>query len=461
MFRICICICGGDVRICPWNGIVIGNLLENTLEEIWHGEKVNEIRKAFLRGELLGCNEQYCPDCINHSGVMEIDPAELKHLYENPNETPDYVSLAYDERCNHACPSCRHSFFAASDDYMDKVYRITKNIEPYLHKVKHIATNGIGDLFVSTEIVDMLSRLKPERPDFSMFLETNGVLFKKNWNKIEHLSKYPITVSVTPNSFDRETYRYLAGADDLERFEESMQFISDKKHEGKIARIRLIMVIQDSNFRQIPQFIQKGIDYDADDIVLRPIYKWFGLQEDELLYKNVLNPCHPYYKEYLEIIQNPLCKDSRVMNWGFNVEQEAIPFPTLAMQREYQKSSEIVAARANDDRICSLLKNRQKDIQAELEPTKSIVLYGAGHVAHVLMPSLLEQYGELVKGCLVSNAQGNPTELFGLPVQTACEYAGSKDQTLVITATDICENQMEMNQALADMGFKKIVNLLV
>ena len=26
---------GGDVRMCPWNGIVIGNLLENTLEEIW------------------------------------------------------------------------------------------------------------------------------------------------------------------------------------------------------------------------------------------------------------------------------------------------------------------------------------------------------------------------------------------------------------------------------------------
>lgn len=59
------------------------------------------------------------------------------------------------------------------------------------------------------------------------------------------------------------------------------------------------MVIQDSNFRQIPQFIH-GIDYDADDIVLRPIFKWFGMNEDEVLYKNVLNPCHPYYKEYMK-----------------------------------------------------------------------------------------------------------------------------------------------------------------
>ena len=36
---------GGDVRFCPWNGIVIGNLKQNTLEEIWHGEEAENIRK--------------------------------------------------------------------------------------------------------------------------------------------------------------------------------------------------------------------------------------------------------------------------------------------------------------------------------------------------------------------------------------------------------------------------------
>jgi len=47
---------GGDVRMCPWNGIVIGNLRENTLEEIWKSPQAEEIRQAFLRGELLGCS---------------------------------------------------------------------------------------------------------------------------------------------------------------------------------------------------------------------------------------------------------------------------------------------------------------------------------------------------------------------------------------------------------------------
>ncbi len=331
---------GGDVRCCPWNGIVIGNLLENTLEEIWQGQKIEEIRQAFMRGELLGCNEQYCPDCINDTDAIKISKEEMQKLYDKHSMGPEYISLAYDERCNHACPSCRHEFFHPDKKYVDILHKVTKNIEPYLGTVSHIATNGIGDLFVSKEILDMISRFKPVRSDFNIFIETNGVLFKDNWHKLEHLAKYPITVSVTPNSFDRETYKYLAGRDDLAKFEESMSFISDLKHAGKVRRIRMIMVIQDSNFRQIPDFIARCIDYDADDIVLRPIYHWFGSSEDDILYKNVLNPCHPYHKEYCEILENPLCRDPRVFNWGFNVPQEAVPFPTLAMKRRLERYDE-------------------------------------------------------------------------------------------------------------------------
>lgn len=283
------------------------------------------------------CNEQYCPDCINNSTTLDLEEKELQQLYDHLPEIPLQISLAYDERCNHACPSCRKEFFCASKEYQQDLVTITKNIEPYLGKVKHIATNGIGDLFVSHELLNMLSRFCPSDPDMTMFIETNGVLFKNNWDKIKHLAGHIETVSITPNSFDRETYKYLAGVDDLDKFEESMAFITELKHKGAIKRIRIIMVIQDSNFRQIPQFIQKCIDYDADDIVLRPIFKWFGMQEDELLYKNVLNPCHPYYQEYLEILKNPICQDPRVFNWGYNVEQESIPFPTLEMQREYEE----------------------------------------------------------------------------------------------------------------------------
>ena len=438
---------GGDVRMCPWNGIVIGNLLENTLEEIWTSEKAETIRKAFMQGELLGCNERYCPDCINKSTTLELDSEELRQMYEKMGKVPLEISLAYDERCNHACPSCRHGFFHPDKEYLNKLEMITKNIEPYLKDVKSIATNGIGDLFVSTEIVDMLSRLKPVRDDFSIFIETNGVLFKRNWNKIKNLAGRNITVSVTPNSFDRETYKYLAGKDDLEAFEESMAFITELKHKGDIARIRLIMVIQDSNFRQIPQFIQKGIDYDADDIVLRPIFKWFGMNEDEVLYKNVLNPCHPYYEEYMEIIKHPLCSDPRVFNWGFHEEQEAIEFPTLAMKRYYDQTSEY------EKTVCKVLP----EIADRIEKTeKKIYLYGAGKIGRLLLEKLTS--GEKkhdIAGFVVSSCESEEKYYMGYPIKTL-EALEDRREGVYIVATINSEFEKEIIERLEAEGLEYI-----
>lgn len=435
--------------MCPWNGVVIGNLLENTLEEIWRGEKAEEIRKAFMRGELLGCSEQYCPDCINKSATLEIEEQELQKLYEEMSDLPTHISLAYDERCNHACPSCRHEFFHADEQYRSNLRKITKNIEPYLGKVKHIATNGIGDLFVTREILDMISRFHPENPEFSMFIETNGVLFKDNWDKLKHLSDYRLTVSITPNSFDRETYRYLAGRDDLDKFEESMAFITELKHSGAINHIRIIMVIQDSNFRQIPQFIRKCIEYDADDIVLRPIFKWFGMQEDELLYKNVLNPCHPYYQEYLEIIKDPVCQDPRVFNWGFEERQEAIPFPTLEqvrlLNREYAQGVE----------------DKLPDIKRRLEDSnKKIVLYGVGKIGKYVLEKLTSGEQKLdICGFAVSCVENSSKYWMGYPIRTVKEYLEEGGEYVFILATTNGDFQAEMKDELHREGIYDYIEL--
>ncbi len=343
----------GNVRMCPWNARIVGNLKKNTLEEIWHGEALEDLRREFIKGNLVDCNEPVCPDCINRfseddiqgnanhlyeSTSMETTEEEMNNLYNNLPRLPLALSLAYDERCNHACPSCRSCIMKVSDEYKKDLEIITNNIEPYLTETVAIATNGLGDLFVCSELLEMISRFRPQKDSFKMHIETNGVLFKANWDKIKHLGDYELTVAVTPNSFDRETYKYLAGVDDLERFEESMRFITDLKHDGKVDRIRMIMVVQDSNFRQIPEFVKKSIEvYDADEVVLRPIFQWFGLSEDERLFKNVLNPCHPYHKEYLEILKDPILKHPRVFNWGFKEQQEAVEFPTLEMARKYNE----------------------------------------------------------------------------------------------------------------------------
>lgn len=447
---------GGDVRICPWNEIVIGNLLENTLEEIWHGEQVEKIREAFMRGELLGCHEDICPDCINDWKSIHITEEEMQELKKNMQNVPEYLSLAYDERCNHACPSCRKCIMKVDKQYMDNVHRITENIKPYINGVKELISNGMGDLFVTTEIVDLLEGLRPERPDFSLFLETNGVLFKDNWHKLEHLSKYPITISVTPNSFDRETYKYLAGGiDDLHKFEESMQLLTDLKHEGKISHIRLIMVVQDTNFRQIPEFIRRGIEYDADDIVLRSLFCWFCLTEDEdlWLYKNVLNPCHPYHQEYLELLKAPICKDPRVLNWGFDVVQNPVEFPTLAMKRAYLGEKEF------EDNVESCMVHTRPKLENILKQNQEskVIIYGAEKVGKLVLEKLTCGSEIIpIRGFMVECKGCNPNFYMGYEVKEIADYCQSKNTDVVLIALTR-ENQMGVKERLEKEGYKNIL----
>ena len=55
----------GRVRMCGWTNFFIGNLTENTIEEIWNGELANEFRKSMLDGSYMYCNHSKCPHCAN------------------------------------------------------------------------------------------------------------------------------------------------------------------------------------------------------------------------------------------------------------------------------------------------------------------------------------------------------------------------------------------------------------
>ncbi len=56
----------GDVRLCAWTGYNLGNLQENTIEELWHGEKAEIFRQSMIDGNYQFCNCQACPYMANN-----------------------------------------------------------------------------------------------------------------------------------------------------------------------------------------------------------------------------------------------------------------------------------------------------------------------------------------------------------------------------------------------------------
>ena len=96
------------------------------------------------------------------------------------------------------------------------------------------------------------------------------------------------------------------------------------------------MVVQDSNFRQIPEFIETSLNkYHADRVTLRPIFMWFQISKEDWWYKNVQNPAHIYHQEFLDIMKEPICSDPRVFEWG--TQDEIAPVTLQDILQEQQK----------------------------------------------------------------------------------------------------------------------------
>lgn len=428
----------GEVRLCSWNDVSVGNILDNTLYEIWHGEAADRLRRSFMEEKLRGCHESECPYCIQGNNSIFCETSEdAKKVYDSLPDTPTEIVLAYDFRCNHVCPHCRQNHFVPDKDYIEKMKKIMANIEPYISNVKFFDINGGGEVFVCPEMMEMLARFKPNDPECKVYLETNGAMFKDNWKKISHLSEYHLMISVTPNSFHKQTYKYLAGRDELEKFNESFKLMKQLREENKVKFLRVTMVVQDSNFREIPEFIQNCLDHNADEIILRPIFMWFGINQDEWFIKNVQNPGHPYHKEYMEILELPICKHEKVYNWGITNKMEPVTF------RQYFSSG------MNENR--KFVKDTINEIYNAIDGSE-VVVYGYGNIGKLLVKELTDTSEKANITCIAVSCKTTDDDYYYGKEIKEIDNVKYNTSTKFLLATNIIEYARQMKNKCIEMN---------
>ena len=340
---------GGDVRVCSWTDECVGNILEENLQDIWHGDKVEKIRASILDGSYRYCRAISCPYLENDS-LPNIEGGALEDEIQVA-EVPESYNVACDFTCNHSCPSCRNEVFCGDSVYKQNLKIEIEKLIPYLNKAKYIVTCGNGDIFSSPVMMGMLERIHPENENCIIQFETNAALLdEEHWNKISHLGEYYLIITATPNSFDDVTFKYLNGGHDtLKKVVNNLNFVKGLKHKGIVNEIEISMVMQDRNFWELPQFVKRCIDeFEADKVTIKPLYKWFNLSADDYWHKDILNPLHPYHKEYLQMIEDPYLKDNdKVYFWGAKNLHPAQPHPAY----RYKEYLELIARLMSVDDI--------------------------------------------------------------------------------------------------------------
>jgi len=289
------------------------------MDEIWHSEAAQKARESITDGSFAFCRKMSCPFC-ERGELEDLSEEEIRERAV-PTETPEYMTIANDSTCNVACTTCRTAIYCPKEGEREKIDDALKRLVPFANKAKMVDMNGRGEFLANPSYIKFLVELKPERDDFKIHFETNGILFDEaHWEKFSHLGKYYVGATVTINSLRREVYQYLSGGfDKLDQALANLRFLSELRRENKCNELKVTIVVQESNFWEIPEYIRTfahSEEYAIDSILMKPCYNWFKMEHDTYWFKNILNPLHPYHEAYLRILEDDCWNEPKVYDWG-------------------------------------------------------------------------------------------------------------------------------------------------
>lgn len=289
---------------CPsWLKMPIGNLLQQTLEQIWNGTEARRIRTSVLDGSLQYCNSRRCPRRASVTAPVQrlgtvADQEILTALRGRQTRLPygpKKLNLCYDRSCNLSCGSCRSQPWAPTQEARDLVARITGRLRQQAAAgVQTLIVSGSGDPFASSAYRELLQGVNAA--DFprlqSIELHSNGLLWTPAmWASLEAVHPYVRLAEISVDGASAATYAANRGGD-YGRLLENLAYIASLP-----IAVKLSCVVQANNFRELPAFAAlaaaQGFSAYCSQLV-----NWGTFSRVEFAHRAVHLPGHPEHEEF-------------------------------------------------------------------------------------------------------------------------------------------------------------------
>ncbi|MCD7779372.1 MAG: radical SAM protein [Candidatus Gastranaerophilales bacterium] len=291
----------GDVfNCCPpfVNYYSIGNIFKSSFDEIWNGDKVKELREKLLKEDF-----SLCADICNRKFSTE----ENNHGYTvSVNEYPEEISISSDNTCNVCCRICREH------NYTTKFNKETLNEEveniwlPIFKNAKLLRFGCSGEPFASYKETLIIKKTAQKYGSLKFHFHTNGILADEQ--KLKELCVYDRidTITVSLHSASRGTYNKIIRGGNYDKVMQNLKLYSKMKKENLINHLRMIFVVYDENYKEMPKFVKLAQKHNA-----AAEFWALRLTEGTEISKNfdkhsIINPKHKEYKNLVKILKQPL-----------------------------------------------------------------------------------------------------------------------------------------------------------
>ena len=277
-----------------WLPQSIGNLNTQSLDAILHSSLRGHIQQSIVDGSYRYCNNKQCSYLLDTRPVgWQSIPAESK--IKN-------IRLAIDDSCNLSCPSCRTSKkFVKFGKLLGQRMQLAKSIIEYIASKKHnikLHVGSDGDPFASLVYRYFIKNTK-NFPHVRYTIQTNGLLVKKMHQRHEDLFKKLDVLNISIDGASKKTYEHLRRGGSYDKIIENLEFIREIKSKYNFKLI-IHFVVQTENYEEMPDIIDLAKKYTADNVWLNKITNWNTF--DDFEDKNIMNPAHKKYNEYIDVL---------------------------------------------------------------------------------------------------------------------------------------------------------------
>lgn len=313
----------GDVHACcpSWLPLRLGNLNENSFEEVWNSRWAQRLRETMYDGTFRYCVESACPHLSGDAGPMsaidEIPDPKLREIVAQEktvlDEGPRRMVISYDPTCNLECPSCRCGYKVAKGEEFSSAERLHQRVlgSAFLANAEVLWLPGNGEAFSSRIYRNLLRTWDTARfPHLGLHLLTNGLLLTEGmWATIKQAHPAIRDLKVSVNATRPDTFAEIQKGGDFHKLLENLRFMQQLRARGELEVFILSFVVQARNFREMKEFVLLAKELGADSAVFSTLVNWGTFDDPAFTSRAVNLPSHPDHAELIELLRDPIFND--------------------------------------------------------------------------------------------------------------------------------------------------------
>ncbi len=246
----------GNVYSCCFNkSYVLGTYPQQSVREIWHGQKLKAQRKAIKNCDLsLGCGA--CYELIKSRNINALPILSYDRFARRNGGYPAKMDFELFNTCNLECIMCRGEFSSTirknreglppiESPYDDAFFDQVEEFIPHLLNSHFLG----GEPFLIPQYVDLWERMAAINPKMSVSIQTNCTVLNQRVQSL--LERMDFHISVSIDSIEPDNYALIRKNGQLERVLENLKYFRDyTRRRGTLLTMAFCPMVQ--NWHELP-----------------------------------------------------------------------------------------------------------------------------------------------------------------------------------------------------------------